>query len=139
MGNLWAAIIMALLAFFTSKKTGASDKVAMLTAAGVGAGTYYVANNTEWGKENLDWFESSSDTGGEETKTPVITTGGTPVKNPDGSIVGTIVGGTTDVLKSWGGTGTAAVIGTSAVATSSSLQKYIPMLLIGGAVLLLIK
>lgn len=132
-----AAIILALLSYFTSKKSGASDKTAMLTAAGVGAGTYYVATQTEWGKENLDWFESPADTGGKVTSSPVTTTGGEPVKNPDGSVIGTIVGGTADVLKEWGGTGTAAVIGAGTLAVSSEWRKYIPWLIVGGGILLL--
>lgn len=133
---MWAAIILALLSYFASKKSGASDKKALLTAAGVGAGTYYVATETEWGKENLNWFESDKDTGGSATG-PEVKSGDSVVTKPNGGALQSVVGGTADVLKSWGGTGTAAVIGTTAVATNSSLQKYLPWLLIGGAVLIL--
>lgn len=133
---MWAAIILALLSYFASKKSGASDKKALLTAAGVGAGTYYVATETEWGQENLNWFESDKDTGGTATG-PEVKAGDSTITTPNGSALQTVVGGTADVLKSWGGTGTAAVVGTAAVATNSSLQKYLPWLLIGGAVLIL--
>lgn len=136
---MWAAIIMMLLSYFLSKKSGASDKQAMLTAAGVGAGTYYVATQTEWGQENLNWFESDADSGGTATTTPTQDSAGNTVRTPSGSVVTEVVGSTADVLKSWGGTGTAAVIGTAAMASSSSLQKYLPWIAGGILIYLLVK
>lgn len=90
----------------------------------------------------------------------VLDTSGTPVKvypsNSAGTIGGTqgITGGGVtvpgaaagsngatsglwDTLQSWGPTGTAAVVGTATVASSSSLQKYLPLIIIGGGLLLL--
>lgn len=54
------AIIMAIIGFFPSKKSGASDGEAAMIAAGAGLGTYYVATETEWGKGAVpsisDWI-----------------------------------------------------------------------------------
>lgn len=121
----WAAIIMMLLSYFLSKKSGASDTKALLTAGLVGAGTYYVANETEWGQENLNWFEGDNDvqTG---TQTPVKDANGNIVRDANGNILNKLIDSTGKVLTSWGGTGTAAVIGTTTIASSDSLRKYLP-------------
>lgn len=125
---MWAAIIMALLSFFTAKKAGASDSKALLAAGVAGAGTYYVATETEWGEKNLNWFESEG-SDGKAGSTPVTDSTGKALVDSAGNTINKVVGGTADVLKSWGGTGTAAVIGTAAVAGSSSLQKYLPWII----------
>lgn len=154
----WLSIILALLAFFISKRNGASNTKALLTAGLTGAGSYYVTHETDWGAANLgalDGVEPMAtvpilDTDGNvitgPTGTPVVgpavgsavtttPTGATvPVSQGTGSGVVSTVG---DVLKSWGGTGTAAVVGTAAVASSDNSRKYIPWI-IGGALALLL-
>lgn len=130
----WLTIIMTLLSFFASKKSGASGTKSALIAGLVGAGTYYTTHNTDWGRANLGFLDGVGTAGG-GVETPSVD--GQPVKDSGGNALENFGGGVTGVLKSWGATGTAAVIGTTALATSSSLQKYIPLLLIGGAVLLL--
>lgn len=139
MTNVWAALILALLSFFTSKKSGASDSKALLTAGLVGAGTYYVANETEWGQENLDWFSDDKQKPSVTTTVPVTNSSGQPVKDSNGNIVYKVVDSAGKVLESWGGTGTAAVIGAGAVAADDSLRKYLPWVLIGAAFLILKK
>lgn len=140
----WLSIIMALLAFFTSKKANPGNKAAaLLAAAAVGGGTYYATHETDWGKANLGQLDGvvvpgkvTYDADGNavpEGYTSVVGKNGTSTLVPIPGFTSVAA----DVLKSWGGTGTAAVIGTTAVATSSSLQKYLPLLLIGGALLLL--
>lgn len=57
-------LILAILSYFASKKAGASDGEAALVAAGVGAGSYYLATETEWGQgviSDIERFLGSSD------------------------------------------------------------------------------
>lgn len=54
-------------------------------------------------------------------------------------VIGGLGTNTADVLKSWGGGGTAAVVGTASVTSSGSFEKYLPYLLIGGIAFLLLK
>lgn len=136
---MWLTIIMTLLSFFLQKRdTPEQRRKAALVAAGVGAATYYVSHETEWGRENLGQYDGVDFTSGQTG-----TSGGASVPNAAGSsgnsssIGSDLVKTTGNVLSSWGGTGTAAVIGTSAIATNSSLQKWLPYLLIGGAFLVL--
>lgn len=135
---MWAALIIALLSFFVSKKSGSSDTNAMITAGLAGAGSYYVATETEWGQENLNWFEDSTEPPTTST-TAALDSEGNPVKDSNGNVVYKMIDGTADVLKSWGGTGTAAVVGTTALATDSSLKKYLPWVLLGLGVYMVVK
>lgn len=152
----WVSIIMALISFFITKnKTGSTSK-ALAAGAIAGIGTYYVTHETDWGKANLGSLD------GVVASTPLVDKNGAAVLDPEGNAIklpagttvrynpdGTVIkdtGGfpliissTADVLKSWGGTGTAAVIGTAAVAGSSKLQKYLPWVLIGGIAILVLK
>lgn len=141
---MWASLIIALLSFFMMKKSGSSDTSAMVTAGLAGAGSYYVATETEWGQENLSWFEDSTEsqttsTTPTKSTTPVLDSEGNPVKDSDGNVIYKMIDGTADVLKSWGGTGTAAVVGTTALAANSSLQKYLPWVLLGLGVYMVVK
>lgn len=163
---MWVTLIMTLLSFFTAKKNGASTSQALLGAAVVGAGTYYATTQTDWGKSTLGALDSKIDgwvnpTTGAQTVDPkavrpILDSEGNQVygkngeqlyelisspavKGPNGNFANSLVQGTAGVLSSWGGAGTAAVIGTTAVATSSNFEKYLPYLLLGGAVLLLMR
>lgn len=146
------AIIMALVSFFGSKKAGASDGQAAAIAAGAGLGTYYVANNTEWGKGIVstisEWVGLKDENG-----TPILNKDGTPVKAPpgakvvldeagqpvrdtNGNVMWKLVDSAGNVLESWGPTGTATVIGTGALATQA---EEFPWLWVGvGAVAILL-
>lgn len=148
-------IILALISYFTSKKAGASSAQAGLVAAGVGVGSYYVATQTDWGKS----FFSDADAkmiplmeGGVAVKdkdgNPVMVPEGSTTKrdgdklsvtSPSGSVWTSTLDSVGGVLKSWGGTGTAAVIGAGAIATNSSLKKWLPWLLIGGVAIMVLK
>lgn len=135
---MWASLIIALLSFFITKKSGSSDTSAMVTAGLAGAGSYYVATETEWGQENLSWFEDSTESP-TTSATAELDSEGNPVKDSNGNVVYKMIDGTADVLKSWGGTGTAAVVGTTALAANSSLQKYLPWVLLGLGVYMVVK
>lgn len=134
----WLSIIMALLSFFTAKRGGASNTKAALAAGLVGAGTYYVTHETDWGKANLGQFDGVITPG----DVPVLDSNGQPVTDSQGNTLttGGNAGGTSigDVLKGWGATGTAAVIGAGAAATGSGIfaSKNLPWLIGGGALLL---
>jgi len=105
-----------------------------MTAALVGAGTYAVTHHTEWGREHLGAYDGvamTTDVGMDK----VTDSNGNPINvNPVSPPAGSSAW---DVLKAWGPTGTAAVIGTTAVATNSSLNKWLIPLGILAAFLLL--
>lgn len=155
------SIIISLIGFFVSKKSGASTTEAALIGAGAGLGTYYVGTQTKWGQDLVASIDAKWN--------PVVGGDGSPVIYPDGSVVTVPAGATPtrdangslvydatgkvvytmgslanqtvktagDVLTSWGPTGTAAVIGTTALATSSDLKKWLPWLAGGAALILL--
>lgn len=70
---------------------------------------------------------------------------GSPIFATDTKVVPTVGNGllstTGEILKSWGGTGTAAVIGTTALATGGAgpLKELLPWILGGLALFLLVK
>lgn len=139
---MWFVIIMMLISYFTSKKSGASSTKSAMIAAGAGAGAYYVGTQTEWGQDLVqsveDWFTPTNkdgtpvtDANGNQIYLPAGSSvqydaSGNVVRNADGSILTTTVKTVGDVLSSWGGAGTAAVVGTTALATSGSdTRKYL--------------
>lgn len=135
-------IIMALLAFFTTKKATGSTSKAALAAGLTGAATWY-ATKPEVpadGKSPGDLIAGPPAPATDATGKPILDANGKPVFVNGGGSYGTVdrlIDSTGRVLGSWGATGTATVIGTTAVARSSSLQKYIPWAL-GGLVLVFI-
>lgn len=156
MDPLTISIIIALITAFIAKKKGASTAEAALAGAAVGAGTYYVTTETDWGKAligNVDkpWVQATTAAGtpmvGPDGKPVMIPPGTTPLVDAAGNITKdasgnwwkTAVGGVTDVLTSWGPAGTAGVIGTVAVASDPGLRKYLPLALAAVVVLLIMK
>lgn len=137
-------IILALLSFLLTKKATGSTSKAVLAAGLVGAGSYYATKPAT--------IADGSSSGGvvaaegrpavDSTGKPIVDANGAPVLINGGGSIGSIdrmIDTTGRVLTSWGATGTAAVIGTTAVTTSSSLQKYLPWILGGAALLFLVK
>jgi len=116
---MWVSLILGLLSYILSKSAGASDTKALTAATLVGAGAYYTTTQTDWGKANLGALDAAIS--GEST--PVISSDGQPVSGSGGGVLNTLVGGTADVLKSWGGVGTAAVVGTAAAASGGLLSN----------------
>lgn len=139
MVELIIALIMALISYFTAKKKGnASDTQAALAAAAAGIGTYYVATETEWGKSAVSSLSSAIGyTPSSANSTTATTASGEKVAIPKQS--GTTSTNAWDVLKTWGPTGTAAAVGTTALGVSGSLQKYLPWIAIGAVALLIFK
>lgn len=146
MVQLIIALIMALISYFTAKKKGgASNTQAAMIAAAAGMGTYYVASETEWGKSAVQSIEGKLGLS-DPTQDPAnydctVAPDGTNVytKKATTGTSGSVSTSGWDVLKTWGATGTAAVIGTTALSTSSSLQKYIPWALLGLGAFLILK
>lgn len=156
MDPMTISIIIGLIASFLAKKKGASTAEAALIGAAAGAGTYYVTTETDWGKAligNTDqpWVQATTEAGtpliGPDGKPVMIPPGTKPnldannniVKDASGNWWTTLVGGTKDVLTSWGPAGTAGVIGTTVLATDSGLQKYLPYVLLGVAALFILR
>lgn len=139
MVQLIIALLMALISYFTAKKKGnASDTQAALAAAAAGVGTYYVATETEWGKSAVaSLSDAIGYTPSSTNSTTATTADGKPVAIPNTS--GTASTNSWDVLKAWGPTGTAAVVGTTALGVSGSSRKYLPWIAIGAVALLVLK
>lgn len=141
------SLIMAVVSAFAAKKSGASDAEALAAGAIGGLGTYYVATETEWGKSVIGDLDGTTAevidpaTGAavtnEDGSVATAPVGATVVKDEAGNIKydslgnamfslgGKVVSTSGDVLKSWGATGTAAVIGTAALASSGDTKKYL--------------
>lgn len=144
-GIPWLTILMALLTFFSQKKSGASGSKALLAAGLVGAGTYFVTHETDWGRTNLGDLDgvvttpsvpASDDNTVKNPDGTVMTSGGNPVIKPvitNGAPAGSS-GSIWDVFKSWGATGTALVLGTGTAAAGGSIM---PLIVIGLAIALL--
>lgn len=137
----WLSILMALIAFFaTKKKDGSNTGTALAAGAVAGLGTYYVTHETEWGAANLGQFDGvvtvpSAVTPGSPG---TITSGGLTVPTaPVGTPAST--SGLWKTLESWGPVGTASVIGTTGVVTSKDPNKYLPWLIGGVCALILLR
>lgn len=141
----WLTILMMLISYFTTKKkTNGNTAAALGAAALVGAGTYYVTHETEWGSENLGFLDGVTDASG---ATVPNGTGNVPSDQGGTVKVPTPTGGTSTgsfwdslsgVLKDWGPTGTALVVGTAGAVTSSNSKSWIWWAAIGlGAYVLL--
>lgn len=140
MVELIIALIIAILTYVTSKKSGnASNTQAALAGLAAGAGTYYVATETEWGQSAVNSLEGWLGVGESPETNPqlqeVTTADGTKVYVPKGTSGSTNMW---DTLSSWGPTGTAGVVGTGYLATTGKLDKYMPWI-IGGVALFILK
>lgn len=148
----WLTIILALLSFFAAKKSGASTGGALLAGGLAGAGTYWVTHETEWGQANLGALDGVAAT---PTGKPLLGQDGKAVIDPitGKAMLGlapTVAGGNTtaggtgvlDVLKSWGATGTATVVGAAGLglgAATGNLSSFLPIALIAGIAILVLK
>lgn len=136
----WLTIITMLLSFFATKANGASNTKALVTAGLAGAGTYAITHETDWGKANLGSLDGvDASTAGAAR---ISSEDDQPVKDAAGNVItvpsdgkGSVVA---DVLKSWGGVGSAAVLGVGATAAGGGIfsKENLPLLLGGGLILL---
>lgn len=141
------SICVFILTFILAKKRTGSTSAALAAASLAGAGSYYVANNTEWGREHLLALDEAVGlTSTTQTKTvtlpngtvATIPEGAEVVYNADGS-VRVDANGTpwyayaTDLAKSWGPAGVAGVV----AASTLDLEKYAPWLIVAGLLFVL--
>lgn len=140
------SILMAIISYVTTKKGDAKNEgKAMAAAAAAGLGTYWFTNETEWGKDSVSWLNKNI--ANLDGTTPTTTGGGAVKTDADGKVVsantGTRPGSSNtnawDVLKGWGATGTATVIGTGAVAGGLLSDNWVKWALIGVGVYILLK
>lgn len=129
----WLSIFMFLISFFLSKKSGKSNAASALIGAAAGLGTYYLADPSN--ADNL--FKIGVDSSGTADAGAPSGTVVTPGTGVIGDMYGKTIDATGKVLTSWGPTGTALVVGTTAATASDSFSKYLPWILIGGAALIL--
>lgn len=129
----WLTIIVTLLSFFASKKSGNSNTKSALIAGLAGAGTYFVSHETEWGREYLGDIDGVDPDARPKPVSDNDPAGNNPnTKPPTGADGKPISAGTNiwDVFKGWGAGGTAAVVGTGAAAAGGLFDN--PLLLWGG-------
>lgn len=133
----WVSLLMFLVSFLFSKSQGASTGQAAAIGAAAGLATYYVADPAN--PSNLLGFGTEAKTtpgsvATETTSVPPANGGG----NTAAGVVKTGLQEAGGVLKSWGPTGTLAVVaGTTAIA--SDTKTWLPWALGAAAVFLLLK
>lgn len=131
----WLSIIMFIVSYFLSKKSGKSDAQSALIGAGVGLGTYYLADpsnaNNLFGI-GVDSSATAATTASSVT-TPTVANGST---TSTGGAWTSTVDAAGKVLTSWGASGTALVAGTVAATTSDNKWLWLAA---GAAILLLLK
>lgn len=115
----WLSIFMAIITFFLSGGTEKKNRNKALLAAGlVGAGTYYVSHETDWGRNVLGDLDGvvkpvtdGTNVVGSDGKPVQVE--GKPITVPVKPTGGSSTTGFWDVLQSWGPAGTAVVGGTA--------------------------
>lgn len=146
MWDLIISLIVSLISYLLTKRGKSENNGKALAAAAVaGLGTSYLLDNTSWGQSSISWLNSNI-----ANLDGVATSGTTPSATTNSAgqvVVGPSASGSTstgkgstsiwDTLNSWGPTGTAAVIGTTTVATNSNFSKWLPWIIGGGALILL--
>lgn len=142
--TLIVPIIMALLSFFATKKATGSTSKAALAAGLAGTATWYATKPDvpADGNSSGDLIVGPPAPATDATGKPILDANGKPVFINGGGSYGTIdrmIDTTGRVLSSWGATGTATVVGTTAIATSSKKKKYLPWALGGLALVFIMK
>lgn len=144
--NVILSIIMAIISYVTTKKGDSKNEgKAMAAAAAAGLGTYWFTTETEWGQDAVGWLNNNI--ANLDGTSPVTTRTGSTTVDGDGKVISVGTGGKAtvpstnawDVLKGWGATGTATVIGTGAVAGGLLSDNWVKWALIGVGVYLIFK
>jgi hypothetical protein len=118
----WTSIIIAIITFFFSKKSGKTDAEAALLSVGAGIGSYYLfdpANTDNLFGVGVD----DSQAGNPLPEVDAASSGGDP--SGWGDVVSGAVDTAGEVLVEWGPTGTAGVIATGALASDKSYWPWI--------------
>lgn len=139
---MWLTLIMALISYFMSAKSGNSKGRSAAIAATVGMGTYFATQNSETlasANESINNLFSSNSPASSSANEGVARDGVLVGAGATaGSAVSSLGSSAADVLKSWGPVGTAGVIVGTGAASSMDWDKWLPWLAAGlGAYLLL--
>lgn len=125
---MWTSIILAILTFFLSKEAGATTGQAALAGLAVGAGTYYVATETDWGKSTLGAIDTSINEalgiGGEKEQ----------AKNADGTLMVDAAGNPVYKIATAGTAASSATSGTGVFGTVGKVLADNSSVLTGVAV-----
>lgn len=142
---MWITLIMMLISYFMSAKSGNSKGKSAAVAATVGLGTYWATQNSTTLSEANDSIAevftpnstgSTASTSQEGASRPAVTAGAAAAA---GSTISSLGSSAADVLKSWGPTGTVGVVAGTAAATSTDWSKWLPIVAIGAGAFLLLK
>lgn len=142
---MWLTLIMMLISYYMSAKSGNSKGKSAAIAATVGLGTYWATQNSETlsSANNAigDVFTpnatgSAADTANEGTTRSSVVAGAPAAV---GSTISSLGSSTADVLKSWGPAGTVGVVAGATAATSIDWNKWLPIVAIGAGAFLLLK
>lgn len=118
---MWVMIIMALISYFSAKKSGASNGTAAAVAGVAALGTYAVANYTDWGKENIGTIggtDSGATSGAPTAGSTTTSPGGITVPTTGSTTIGSGLLGTATSTLASALPALAAGAATAAVATS---------------------
>lgn len=132
---------MAIISYCTTKKGNSKNEgKAIAAAAAAGLGSYWFTTETEWGQDAVSWLDDNIvDLSPREAVPVTVDRDGNLVQANTGLKPGSVSTNGWDVLKGWGPTGTAAVVGTGAVTAGLSSNDWVKWAAIAVGVLLLIK
>jgi hypothetical protein len=138
--TMWLSIILAILTYLLSPRdTAKQRRNALLGAAAVGLGSYYVATNTEWGIENMSLLDGPVDTTGLPPPDSSTIPGEGSSTTPGGA--GTATTGWWDALTGWATDNLSglAVGAATGAAVTGGLSGILPLVLLGLGIFLLVK
>lgn len=132
---------MAIISYVTTKKGDSKNEgKAIAAAAAAGLGSYWFTTETEWGQDAVSWLDDNiMDLSSQKAAPVTVDQDGNLVQANTGLKPGSASTNGWDVLKNWGPTGTAAVVGTGAVTAGLSSDDWIKWAAIAVGVFLLIK
>lgn len=142
---MWLTLIMMLISYYMSAKSGNSKGKSAAIAATAGLGTYWATQNSTTLSEANDSIAevftpnstgSTASTAEEGASRPAVTTGAAAAA---GSTISSLGSSAADVLKSWGPTGTVGVVAGTEAAKSIDWSKWLPIVAIGAGAFLLLK
>lgn len=139
---MWLTLIMTLISYFISAKSGNSKGKSAAIAASVGLGTYFATQDSKTlasANESINNLFSSNSPASSSASEGVARDGVlVGAAAAAGSTVSSLGSSAADVLRSWGPVGTAGVIAGTSAASSMDWDKWLPWLAAGlGAYLLL--
>lgn len=143
---MWVTLIMMLISYFMSAKSGNSKGKSAAIAATVGLGTYWASQNVGTvadANTAIDEFftpnatGSTADTVNEGLARTAVTAGAAATAST--GTIASLGNSAADVLKSWGPAGTVGVVAGTAAATSSDWDKWLPWIAGGAAFFILAK